>query len=381
MLSQHKRHETDSSHAVCLPAAFAGRGAGVRRIRLTPPRRTIAPARAADPRRYRRTPAGAVRPLAGPPPRRSSTATPPVGGPDPRRRPGGAGQPHRVGQPANVQRVIDLPGPATALTGDNGGTAYLSARGGYFVVDLSTGRAVRVSVSDAGNVEFTAITRRSDGTLVLGTADGTLYTLTPGATDVDTEYRSMHTLIPLAAQGNTIAVSGPRADVGHHDRRRRQCRAVAARRPGRDHHGGRSGWPIAGGRHPGRSTVGVRGRPADPASGLPGSAVSVWRGRIPRAGLGVADFGEYGHWLRSVNRNSTWKRYGTQPCGNPTRWPSMKRRTRCMWFPATAGVFRSSNTQRRAAVDGGAARSHCRRAGTPRCPTITSGRRCVCRRK
>ena len=31
---------------------------------------------------------------------------------------------------------IDLPGPATGPTGDNDGTAYLSTRGGYFVVDL-----------------------------------------------------------------------------------------------------------------------------------------------------------------------------------------------------------------------------------------------------
>jgi len=110
-----------------------------------------------------------------------------------------------LGNQQTSQRVIDLPGPATGLTGDNGGTAYLSTRGGYFVVDLSTGRAVRVSVSDAGNVEFTAITRRSDGTVVLGTADGTLYTLTPGATDGHRIQVHAH-VDSVAAQGNTIAV-------------------------------------------------------------------------------------------------------------------------------------------------------------------------------
>jgi hypothetical protein len=103
------------------------------------------------------------------------------------------------------QRVIDLPGPATGLTGDGGGTAYLSTRGGYFVVDLSGGRAVRVDVRDAKNVDFTAITRRSDGTVVLGTADGTLYTLAPDAPQGNRTRVHAH-VDSLAAQGNTIAV-------------------------------------------------------------------------------------------------------------------------------------------------------------------------------
>ncbi|MGA9491675.1 MAG: hypothetical protein WBV80_15685 [Mycobacterium sp.] len=102
-------------------------------------------------------------------------------------------------------RVIDLPGPATGLTGDNGGSAYLSTRGGYFVVDLTAGRTVRVGVHDADNVDFTAITRRSDGTVVLGTADGTLDTLPPGATDGRRAKVHAH-VDSLAAQGNTVAV-------------------------------------------------------------------------------------------------------------------------------------------------------------------------------
>ncbi|MDT5274490.1 MAG: hypothetical protein QOG95_1422, partial [Mycobacterium sp.] len=103
------------------------------------------------------------------------------------------------------QRVIDLPGPATGLTGDHGGTAYLSTRGGYFVVDLAAGRAVRVSVRDAENVDFTAITRRSDGAVVLGSADGTLYTLSPGATHANRTRVNAH-VDSLAAQGNIVAV-------------------------------------------------------------------------------------------------------------------------------------------------------------------------------
>lgn len=102
-------------------------------------------------------------------------------------------------------RVIDLPGPVTGLTCDNGGTAYLSTHGGYFEVDLTTGRAVRVGVHDADNVDFTAITRLSDGTVVLGTADGTLDTLPPGATDGRRAKVHAH-VDSLAAQGNTVAV-------------------------------------------------------------------------------------------------------------------------------------------------------------------------------
>ena len=102
-------------------------------------------------------------------------------------------------------RAIALPGPATGLVGDSAGTAYLSTRGGYFMVDLAAGRATRVSVRDAETVDFTAITRRADGTVVLGTADGALYSLGPGA--MGTHRTQVHGHVDsLAAQGNTVAV-------------------------------------------------------------------------------------------------------------------------------------------------------------------------------
>jgi len=151
-----------------------------------------------------------------------------------------------LGSAQTPQRVVDLPGPAAGLAGDNNGTAYLPTRGGYFVVDLAAGRAERVSVSDADNVDFTAITRRLDGALVLGTVDGTLYTLTPGATSGK---RTCPHRFPCSTGKHRRGV-GPRADVGHHGRRRRQNRAIVARRPGSDNDGRRSGRPIAGDRHP-----------------------------------------------------------------------------------------------------------------------------------
>ncbi len=79
--------------------------------------------------------------------------------------------------PQVAPRVVALPGPATAITGDGSGTVYLAARGGYLVVDLAAGHTARVDVADAAHVDFTAIARRADGKLVLGSADGAVYTL------------------------------------------------------------------------------------------------------------------------------------------------------------------------------------------------------------
>ncbi|MBO0864540.1 MAG: hypothetical protein J2P16_05660, partial [Mycobacterium sp.] len=101
-------------------------------------------------------------------------------------------------------RIIDLPGPATALTGDGAGTVYLSTPGGYFVVDLSAGHVARVDIGEARNVEFTAIARRGDARMVLGTADGTVYTQAYGAATNRTKISFR--VDSLVAQENTVAV-------------------------------------------------------------------------------------------------------------------------------------------------------------------------------
>ena len=111
-----------------------------------------------------------------------------------------------MGSQQTSWRVIDLPGPATALTGDGGGNAYLSTRGGYFVVDLSAGRVTRVGISGAENVDFTAIARRADETVALGTADGMVYTLAPGRSTGGNRTKIFAHVDCLAAQGNTVAV-------------------------------------------------------------------------------------------------------------------------------------------------------------------------------
>ncbi|OBL07752.1 hypothetical protein A5646_13260 [Mycobacterium sp. 1245499.0] len=109
-------------------------------------------------------------------------------------------------------RVVELPGPATALADDGHGTAYLAARGGYFTVELSTGRATQVTVADASQTDFTAVAQRADGKLVLGSADGAVYTLaspTPGAATsatVANRNKIFARVDALATQGNTTVV-------------------------------------------------------------------------------------------------------------------------------------------------------------------------------
>ncbi len=75
-------------------------------------------------------------------------------------------------------RTVPLPGPATALAGDGRATVYASTRGGFFTVDLKAAETARTEVGgvDAGT-DFTAIARRADGNMVLGSADGVTYTL------------------------------------------------------------------------------------------------------------------------------------------------------------------------------------------------------------
>jgi hypothetical protein len=167
---------------------------------------TVAPAQAAASPPLTRAPAGSVRPLAG----RPQTAlfdgrTGMLVILSPGTDPTAPAALTAMGTQQTSPRVIGLPGPATALAGDNAGTAYLSTRGGYFLVDLSAGHVTTLSVRNAEHIDFSAISRRSDGTVVLGTTDGLLYVLEPGATDATLIQVHAH-VDSLAVQGNTVAV-------------------------------------------------------------------------------------------------------------------------------------------------------------------------------
>lgn len=109
-----------------------------------------------------------------------------------------------IGAPGHP--AVPLAGPATALTGDGSGFVYLSGRGGYFTLDLNTRRASRVDIDDAADVDFTAIARRSDGTLVLGSADGAVYTLTAEGSRTAERTTIFARVDQIVTQGNTSIV-------------------------------------------------------------------------------------------------------------------------------------------------------------------------------
>lgn len=102
-------------------------------------------------------------------------------------------------------RTVPLPAAATAMTGDNRGLVYVSTRGGYFRVDIAQGRANRVPVDGQDGTDFTAIARRADGKLVLGSADGAVYTLSSD-TAVGAELKIFARVDALVTQANTAVV-------------------------------------------------------------------------------------------------------------------------------------------------------------------------------
>ena len=102
-------------------------------------------------------------------------------------------------------RQVRLAAPATALTGDRDGRVYASTRGGYFRIDLRAGTASQVDVEGQRDTDFTAIARRADGKLALGSADGAVYTLSSD-TEVGASLKIFARVDALVTQGNTAVV-------------------------------------------------------------------------------------------------------------------------------------------------------------------------------
>ncbi|KUH83974.1 hypothetical protein AU187_07945 [Mycobacterium sp. IS-1556] len=121
--------------------------------------------------------------------------------------PGPAGQSQVTvfSRAGDVVATVPLPAAATALTGDDGGHAYAATRGGYYRIDLSTGNATRSDVGGQPDTEFTAIARRADGRLVLGSADGAVYTLGSDGS-VAAQLKIFARVDDLVTQGNTAVV-------------------------------------------------------------------------------------------------------------------------------------------------------------------------------
>ncbi|HOB50240.1 MAG TPA: hypothetical protein PKK01_13130 [Mycobacterium sp.] len=87
--------------------------------------------------------------------------------------------------PGRPPRVVPLPTATTAITGDGTGTVWAATRGGVITVDLASATATPIAVAGEADTEFTAIARRADGRLVLGSATGAFYLL-------DTDFTVRH---------------------------------------------------------------------------------------------------------------------------------------------------------------------------------------------
>jgi DNA-binding beta-propeller fold protein YncE len=164
---------------------------------------TIVPAQAAVSPPATGEPAGIVRPLGG---HAQAAAFDAATGSLAVLAPAGDGQSAVVTMRlTGTPQVMPLPGPATAMAGDDDGRMYVSTRGGYFRVDLHAGTASRVDVEGQQATDFTAIARRADGKLVLGSADGAVYTLSSDTT-VGAQLKIFARVDALVAQGNTTVV-------------------------------------------------------------------------------------------------------------------------------------------------------------------------------
>jgi DNA-binding beta-propeller fold protein YncE len=108
--------------------------------------------------------------------------------------------------PSGAMRSVPLPAVATAMAADNNGLVYVSTRGGYFRVDLRAATATMMGVTGQQSTDFTAIARRADGRLVLGSGDGAVYTLGPDGATVSAQLKIFARVDALATQGNTAVV-------------------------------------------------------------------------------------------------------------------------------------------------------------------------------
>jgi len=100
---------------------------------------------------------------------------------------------------------VELGGTATSMAGNGDGEVFLSTKGGYFRFDIASGAVTRIGVEGQDGVDFTALARRADGRLVLGSADGAVYTLASD-TAVGSRLKIFARVDSIVTQGNTAVV-------------------------------------------------------------------------------------------------------------------------------------------------------------------------------
>jgi hypothetical protein len=106
-------------------------------------------------------------------------------------------------------RTVALTGAATAMAAGGDGAMYLAARGGYYRFDVAASAATRVDVEGQADTEFTAVARRADGRVVLGSADGAVVTLaatTGPVAAVSAELKIFARVDAIVTQGDTAVV-------------------------------------------------------------------------------------------------------------------------------------------------------------------------------
>lgn len=185
--------------AALLAAVIAAAGCSKNPIDTAPP--TIEPARAASSPPTSTAPTGQVLPLAG----RADAAVFDAGtGSLAVLVPGNAATLTVFGR-SGPPRTVTLPGSATAIAADRPGSVLAATRGGYVTVDLARATSAPTTLEGRTDTDFTAIARRADGRIVLGSADGAALTLA--------ENNSVSAEADGFARVDVIAAVGDRAVV------------------------------------------------------------------------------------------------------------------------------------------------------------------------
>ena len=105
----------------------------------------------------------------------------------------------------DAERSITLPAPVTALAGAGAGRVVAATRGGFLSIDVATGTATRTQIDGQHDTDFTAIGRRADGRLVLGSADGALFILSSEGA-VAHQDKPFSQVDSIVTQGDTTVV-------------------------------------------------------------------------------------------------------------------------------------------------------------------------------
>ena len=107
--------------------------------------------------------------------------------------------------PGGGTRSVGLGGAATAIAGDGRGVAYAATRGGFSTVDLTTGTVTATAIDGEANTDFTAIARRADGSMVLGSSGGAIV--------IVDDKRAVTSKTEIFARVDAIVVEGDTAVV------------------------------------------------------------------------------------------------------------------------------------------------------------------------